>query len=61
VKRFSRTEGDLYHVERALTWFEDAEKNPISVAGLTSAKWERIKTFFREETPTLLGIRKPRR
>ena len=54
VARFSRTEGDLYHVERALTWFEDAERNPVPVDGLTTAKWEDIKLFFTCEGPQLL-------
>ncbi len=54
VKRFSRSEGDLYHVERALTWFDDAEKNPVIVGGLTPAKWRRIKSFFVAEAPSLI-------
>jgi len=54
VTRFSRSEGDLYHVERALTWFEDAEKNPVRVRGLTPAKWKRIKAYFIAQAPALL-------
>jgi hypothetical protein len=54
VQRFGRTKGDLYHVERALTWFEDAERNPVRVKGLTPAKWARIKSFFVEQAPALI-------
>jgi hypothetical protein len=57
VRRFGRTEADLYHVQRALTWFEDAERDPRSPSGLTPALWREIKSFFRREAPRLLDIR----
>ncbi|MBI2373685.1 MAG: nucleotidyl transferase AbiEii/AbiGii toxin family protein [Deltaproteobacteria bacterium] len=54
VQRFGTTAADVYHVQRALTWFEDAERDPRAVAGLSAKRWDRIKTFFRAETPSLL-------
>ena len=48
------SEADLYHVLRALTYFEDAEKDPVYPRGLTPAKWERIKAFFLAEAPKVL-------
>jgi hypothetical protein len=45
---------DLYHVLRALTYFEDAEKDPVYPRGLTPARWERIKKFFLAEAPKVL-------
>jgi hypothetical protein len=53
-QRFGRSDADLYHVQRALTWFEDAEKDPRVPVGLTPAKWKRIKAFFVEQAPQLL-------
>lgn len=52
--RYGVAEGDLYHVLRALTWFEDAERDPVYPAGLTEAAWREIKAFFIRETPRLL-------
>ncbi len=54
VRRFGVREADLYHVLRALTYFEDAEKDPAYPRGLDAAKWEAIKVFFRKEAPRLL-------
>ncbi|MFZ5470076.1 MAG: nucleotidyl transferase AbiEii/AbiGii toxin family protein [Myxococcota bacterium] len=55
-RRFGRSEADLYHVQRALTWFEDAETDPRAPAGLTPALWKRIKAYFREEAPRLFEV-----
>jgi hypothetical protein len=54
-RRFGRTESDLYHVQRALTWFEDAERDPRSPQGLTPARWAKIKRHFLAQAPLLLG------
>ena len=56
-RRFGKTDADLYHVQRALTWFEDAERDPRKPAGLSPEHWERIKAWFRQEAPRLLEIR----
>jgi hypothetical protein len=53
-RRFGRAETDLYHVERALTWFVDAEIDPVSPVGLTPALWRHIKKHFLKEAPKLL-------
>lgn len=55
LQRFGRSEADLYHVQRALTWFEDAEADPITPAGLTPALWRRIQKHFVERAPELLN------
>lgn len=54
VAKFGVTEADLYHVLRSLTYFEDAEKDPVYPRGLTEANWERMKSFFLAEAPELL-------
>jgi hypothetical protein len=58
-KRFGLAEPDPYHLVRALTYFEDAERVRRLPAGLTPKKWEEIKAYFRAEAPAL--IRRPRR
>ncbi|MEO5728116.1 MAG: nucleotidyl transferase AbiEii/AbiGii toxin family protein, partial [Byssovorax sp.] len=54
IEKYGVSHSDLYHVLRALTYFEDAEKDPVYPRGLTPAKWERIKTFFLTEAPKVL-------
>ncbi|MFS8067494.1 MAG: nucleotidyl transferase AbiEii/AbiGii toxin family protein [Byssovorax sp.] len=54
IEKYGVSDADLYHVLRALTYFEDAEKDPVYPRGLTPAKWERIKTFFLTEAPKVL-------
>jgi hypothetical protein len=54
LERFGVAEADLYHVLRALTYFDDAEREPAYPAGLTATKWEKVKRFFNEEAPKLL-------
>jgi hypothetical protein len=57
VGKFRLAESDLYHVLRALTYFTDAEKDPVYPPGLTSRGWERIKRHFEAEAPKLLPKR----
>ena len=54
-EKFGRAEGDVYHVLRALTYFTDAEKDPILPEGLTEEAWQAIKTFFRAAASRLIG------
>lgn len=54
VRRFGVREADLYHVLRALTYFEDADKDPVLPSGLDAERWENIKAFFRREAPRLV-------
>lgn len=46
VRRFRVSEGDLYPVLRALTYFEDAEKDSLFPEGMTRKSWESTKRFF---------------
>lgn len=55
VRKFGVAEADLYHVLRALTYFEDAEKDPILPPGLDARTWEAIKDFFRAQAPRLVA------
>src|SRR5262249_48032702 len=52
--KFGAKEADLYHVLRALTYFDDAEKDPEYPRGLSARRWAAIKEFFKTETPKLL-------
>ncbi len=54
VEKYGLDEADLYHVLRSLTYFEDAEKDSVYPAGLSTAEWEDIKAFFLREAPALL-------
>jgi len=54
IARFGVAEPDLYHVLRSLTYFEDADKDPVFPRGLTPEAWGPIKAFFRREAPKLL-------
>jgi hypothetical protein len=55
VERFGVWEADLYHVLRALTYFDDAEKDPVFPPGLDRQTWESVKSFFRKEAPKLVS------
>lgn len=46
LKKFGVSEADLYHVLRALTWFEDAEADPTPPRGLTRGRWKKIRAWF---------------
>jgi len=54
-RRFAQVRPEMYHVIRSLTFFGDAEVDPIFPAGLTPQHWTAIKTYFRAEAPRLLG------
>lgn len=55
-KRYGVAEADLYHVLRALTWFEDAERDPAYPAGLAEPAWREIMSFFLREAPPLFAM-----
>jgi len=46
VRKFGVAETDLYHVLRALSWFEDAEADPTLPRGLTRRSWLEIRAWF---------------
>ncbi len=56
LRRFGVRESDLYHVLRALTYFADAEKDPVLPSGLDEREWESIKAFFRSQAPKLIEV-----
>jgi hypothetical protein len=57
VRRYGVKESDLYHVLRALTYFEDAEADPLMPEGMTADKWVEIKAWFLEHAPAALRDR----
>jgi hypothetical protein len=60
--RFRRAEGDVYHLLRSLTFFDDAERDPVWPRGLSARRWRKIKAFFEREAPRmLLGLAEQRR
>ena len=59
VRRYGVAEADLYHVLRALTYFADAEKDPVLPRGMTGESWEEIKRFWRQEAPKIVASARP--
>lgn len=60
VKKFAVGEADLYAVLRSLTYFVDADADPIWPKGLTVKKWREIVAFFETNAPRLVvAARKP--
>lgn len=57
LRRFGKAEPDLYHVLRSLTFFDDAEQEPLMPAGLTPAHWMAIQQYFLLEAPNVLRTR----
>jgi hypothetical protein len=58
--RFGKAEPDLYHVLRSLTYFADAEAEPILPSGLTPEHWQTIKSHFERAAPEALLARRDR-
>lgn len=54
LQKFGVREADLYHVSRALTYFDDAEAEPVMPRGLTKETWAAIKEHFIRSAPALL-------
>jgi hypothetical protein len=52
--RYGAARSDLYHVLRALTYFEDAERTPTLPAGLTRRHWREIRAWFEERAAASL-------
>jgi hypothetical protein len=59
LRRFGKAEPDLYHVLRSLTFFEDAEQEPLMPIGLTDVHWRAIQQYFMVEAPKVLRARAP--
>lgn len=52
--RYGVKQSDVYHVLRALNYFDDAEADPLLPDGMTVAKWAEIKAWFTAEVPRAL-------
>lgn len=48
VRKFGVSETDIYHVLRALTWFEEAEADPTPPRGLNHGRWREIRAWFEQ-------------
>jgi len=57
LRRFGKSEPDLYHVLRSLTFFEDADREPLMPAGLLLEHWDVIRDYFLREAPAALQRR----
>ncbi|MBM4360636.1 MAG: nucleotidyl transferase AbiEii/AbiGii toxin family protein [Deltaproteobacteria bacterium] len=55
-RRFGTREADLYHVMRALTYLDDAEREATPPEGMTSALWSEIRESFLREAPKLVTL-----
>ena len=54
ARRYRKSASDSYHVARALTFFDDAERDDPRVAGLSEKRWDEMKRFFEERVPRLV-------
>lgn len=53
-RRFGRSQADLYHVWRALTFFDDTERESVFPEGLSARRWSTIRRFFEDAARELL-------
>jgi len=53
-EKFARVNYSLVHVLKSLTYFEDAEQEPMPDM-LAPLSWDEVRQFFRREIPPLLG------
>ena len=51
--RDSNIDWNRYHLIKSLTWFEDAEQEPMPDM-LVDLDWEEVKTFFKGQVPELV-------
>ncbi len=59
LQKFGVAESSLYHVMRALTYFDDAERDPVVPAGMDEELWASIRRWFELEAPKELARRAP--
>ena len=52
-KKFAQTNYSMVHVLKSLTYFEEAEQDPMPDM-LVSLSWEEVKQFLARESPRLL-------
>ena len=53
-RKFGIAEDNLYHVIRALTWFDDAERDRAMPRDLTARKWRAVRSWFEQHVPAEL-------
>jgi hypothetical protein len=53
-KKFAKVNYSMVHVLKSLTYFEDAEQEPMPDM-LVPLAWDEVKQFFCREVPPLLG------
>jgi hypothetical protein len=51
-QKYADVHHSLTHVLKSLTWFEDADKEPMPDM-LAPLSWEEVKRFFGSEAPRL--------
>jgi hypothetical protein len=56
-QKFGGGSADLYHLLRSLTFFDDAERDPVLPRGMSAKRWGAVKAFFLAEAPRLLAAR----
>ena len=54
-RKYARAVYSMVHVLKCLTYFEDAEKDPMPDM-LAPISWDQVKRFFRSEAPRLLAV-----
>jgi len=57
VIRFGVEDSDVYHLLRALTYFDDAERDDAKPVGLTDHHWTTVREFFELAAPEELKQR----
>jgi hypothetical protein len=53
IKKFARTNYSWVHVLKSMTYFEEADRDPMPDM-LAALSWEEVKGFFSREAPRLL-------
>jgi len=59
-RKFGVAESDVYHVLRALSWFEDAERDVVLPRGLSKRHWRDVRAYF-EQAARREMVRRDRR
>jgi hypothetical protein len=52
-QKYAQTHYSMIHIFKSLTYFADAEKDPMPDM-LVALDWDKVKQFFLMETPRLL-------
>jgi hypothetical protein len=53
TRKFSQTNYSMPHILKSLSYFEEAEQDPMPHM-LMSLSWEEVKQFFAREAPRLI-------